>query len=72
MKITTADRFWIVLDPTPVSVIEDILVNCNLHELELMVMGNALMEERMTDRNLIIYISTMDARMDAEERLAAR
>lgn len=69
MKITADDRFWIVLDPTPVSVIEDVLVGCNLHELELMIMGNAAVQKRMTDRNLTIHTVEISAREDANKRL---
>ena len=72
MKITLNDRFWIVLHPTAVSEIEDVLVECSLVELELMIMGNAAVQKRMTDRGLTVHTRQSDALQDAEERLAAR
>lgn len=72
MKITITDKFWVVLDPTPLSVIEDICFEATLPVLELMIMGNALAQKCMTNRNLTIHTVELSAREDAEARLEAR
>jgi hypothetical protein len=72
MKITIADKFWVVLDPTHLSVIEDIFFEATLPVLELMIMGNAMVQKCMTHRNLTIHTVELSAREDAEARLATR
>jgi len=74
MKITTETRLWIVTDPSPVSVIEDVLHPCTLPQLENIMLGTAMRcgKQRMSDANLTIYTNAADAEADAEARLAAR
>ena len=73
MKITTETRLWIVTDPTPVSVIEDVLHPCTLPQLENIMLGTAMRcgRQRMSDANLTIYTDEAEAREDAEARLNA-
>ena len=74
MKITNHTPIWIVTDPTPVSVIEDVLHPCTLPELENIILGAAMRcaRQRMSDANLTIYTSAADAEADAQSRMAAR
>ena len=74
MKITTTTPIWIVTDPTPVSVIEDVLHPCTLPQLENIILGAAMgcARQRMSDANLTIYTSAGDAEVDAQSRLDAR
>ena len=74
MKITTGTKLWIVTDPTPVSVIEDVLHPCTLPQLENIMIGSAMRchKQRMSDANLTIYTDETEARIDAEARMAAR
>ena len=39
-----AEKFWVVLDPTDVSVIEDILFHTNLDSLRLQFLGGLVLE----------------------------
>ena len=72
MKITTGTKLWIVTDPTPVSIIKDVLHPCTLPELENIIIGAALGRVRFTDKNLTIYTHEHEARADAEARMAPR
>ena len=74
MKITITTPIWIVTDPTPVSVIEDVLHSCTLPQLENIILGAAMgcARQRMSVANLTIYTSAADAEEDAEARMAAR
>jgi hypothetical protein len=72
MKITTADNFWIVLDPAPFSELVDICVQTTLRGLELIMAGYRITGGNMAERNLTIYSDEGPARHDAKARLAAR
>ncbi len=74
MKITRETKLWIVTDPTPESVIEDVLHPCTLPELENIMLGTAMRcgKQRLSDANLTIYTDETEARTDAESRLDAR
>lgn len=71
MKITTTDKFWVVTNPTDLSVIEDILFWCNLEGLENQIIGS-LNGPRMTAQDMTIYSDYSKAKKDALERLEAR
>ena len=72
MKITRDTKLWIVTDPTPVSILPDICWPATLVELELQILGAAVVGDRMTDKNMTIYADRGDAEADAESRLTAR
>ena len=72
MKITTETKLWIVTDPTPVSVLVDICFPATLTELELQILGAAMVGDKMTDQNMTIYTNCTEAITDAKSRLAAR
>lgn len=73
MKITTDDKFWIVLDPAPFSELVDICYQTTLEGLMNIAHGYRLTDGKsMAERNLTIYSDEGPARHDAEKRLAAR
>ena len=72
MIIESTDKFWVVTNPTPDSVIEDILFQTDLKGLENQIIGAERGGYRMTDRDMVIHFDDIAARADAEERLAAR
>jgi len=62
--------FWVVTDPTPESVIEDVLFKSNLAGLQLQILDGL----RIIDRDVTVYAygSQAAATSDAERRLVAR
>ena len=72
MKITQETKLWIVTDPTDVSVLADICWPATLFELELQILGAAMAQYRMSEKNMTIYTDCAEAEADAESRLNAR
>ena len=72
MKITTETKLWIVTDPTPVSVLADICFPATLAELELQILGAAVVGYKMTDKNMTIYTDPGEAEANAQARLKYR
>jgi hypothetical protein len=72
MKITIADKFWVVLNPTPLSVIEDICFETDLKGLENQIIGAERGGYRMSNIGMTIHTVELSARQDAEARLVAR
>lgn len=72
MKITKTDRFWVVIDPTNASTLDDICFSCDLHELENLIRGAERAGYRMSDMNMAICTDRYEATVDATERLENR
>lgn len=69
MKITTETEIYIVINPGPDSVLEDIFLKTDMHDLELLIIG--AFPERMTDKNMVIYGNRDEAMKDARARILA-
>ena len=67
MKI---DRLWVVTDPTPNSVIEDILFDTSPVRFPYYVIGTGA--DRWRAENTTLYTEEAEARADAEARLRNR
>jgi hypothetical protein len=66
MRIGPDDKFWVVTDATPDSVLEDICFETSIRGLELQFRGGLSM-----DSNPTIYTSKWDAEKAAKKRLKA-
>lgn len=72
MKITVDDKFWVVRNPTNLSVIEDVLFQCTIETLGYYLAGSNAINRTATKENLTIHTNAITAREDAEARLAGR
>ena len=66
MRYGPDDRFWVVLDPSPASTLEDIMFQCSLRELHLQFKGGLRIEKNPT-----IFTEEQEARIEARTRLIA-
>jgi hypothetical protein len=66
MRYGPDDKFWVVVDPTPVSELGDVLFETTLHGLELQFKGGLTMAQNPT-----IFTDHQEARYEAFGRLTA-
>lgn len=66
MRYGPEDKFWVVVDPTPVSELGDILFETTLHGLELQFKGGLTMAQNPT-----IFTDEQEAKYEAFGRLTA-
>jgi hypothetical protein len=66
MRYGPDDKFWVVVDPTPVSELGDILFETTLHGLELQFKGGLTMAQNPT-----IFTDHQEAKYEAFGRLTA-
>ncbi|MBI2192050.1 MAG: hypothetical protein HYU36_08705 [Planctomycetes bacterium] len=66
MRFGPDDKFWVVVDPTPVSELGDILFETTLHGLELQFKGGLTMAQNPT-----IFTDQQEAKYEAFGRLTA-
>ncbi len=66
MRYGPDDKFWVVVDPTPVSELGDILFETTLHGLELQFKGGLTMAQNPT-----IFTDQQEAKYEAYGRLTA-
>ena len=64
MKFGPDDKFWVCVDPTPVSEIGDILYQASLRELELQFKGGLTMDMHPT-----IFTDADEAKAEAQRRM---
>lgn len=64
------EEVWVVRDPSPLSVLEDILFKATPNELARVVLGSGL--DTWVFENHTFYDNADDARADALHRLQAR
>ena len=67
MRYGPDDKFWIVINPSCVSEMGDILFECSLKELDLQFKGGLGM-----DRNPTIFTDYKEAEVEAHARLVTR
>jgi len=66
MRYGPDDKFWVVVDPTPVSELGDVLFETTLHGLELQFKGGLTMAQNPT-----IFTDPQEAKYEAFGRLTA-
>jgi hypothetical protein len=66
MRYRPDDKFWVVVDPTPVSELGDVLFETTLHGLELQFKGGLTMAQNPT-----IFTDHQEAKYEAFGRLTA-
>lgn len=72
MKITATDKFWVVRNPSELSVLGDVLFECTIEALGYYLVGSNAVNRIASDENLTIYTDGDEAKKDALSRLAAR
>ena len=66
MRFGPDDDFWVVVDPTPESQLEDVVFRATLRRLELQFKGGLTM-----DRNPTLFTDEKEAKVEAFGRLTA-
>ncbi len=66
MRVGPDDKFWVVVDPSPESVIEDVLFRASPWDLERQFRGGLTMASNPT-----IFTKEDEARTEAQRRLRA-
>lgn len=66
MRFGTEDKFWVVIDPTPNSKLEDVVFQASLKDLELQFKGGLTIEENPT-----LFTEQCEAEIEAYGRLTA-
>ena len=64
MKFGPDDKFWVCVDPTPVSELGDVLYQSSLRELELQFKGGLTIEENPT-----LFTDAKEAEVEAKRRM---
>ncbi|MBN1458350.1 MAG: hypothetical protein JXA57_02355 [Armatimonadetes bacterium] len=64
MRYGPDDKFWMVIDPTPISQLVDILFETSLRDLELQFRGGVT-----ADRNPTLFSDWAEAEREARGRL---
>lgn len=67
MRFGPKEKFWVVTDPTPVSVLGDILFAASLEDLRLQFLGGF-----STEQNPTLFTDQAEATAEAMVRLQAR
>ncbi len=66
MRFGPDDNFWVVVDPTPESQLEDVAFQASLRRLELQFKGGLTM-----DRNPTLFTDEKEAKVEGYGRLVA-
>jgi len=66
MRYGPTDKFWVVVDPTPESTMEDILFQASLMDLDLQFKGGLKIEENPT-----LFTDEQEAKYEAFGRITA-
>ena len=66
MRYGPDDKFWVVIDPKPISELEDILFQASLRDLDLQFKGGLQIEENPT-----LFTDEKEAKYEAYGRLTA-
>ncbi len=66
MRYGPDDKFWVVVDPTPLSTLGDIVFEASLRDLELQFRGGLRIDEHPT-----LFTDRQEARREGRERLTA-
>jgi len=65
MRFGPDDKFWVVTDPTPESVLEDIVFQTSLRGLERQFRGGLTMASNPT-----LFTEETEAKLEAQRRLS--